>query len=670
MFYRTLFAGACVLTLAVVQPSAQQPPADPAGGPPPQSPTFRGRIDAVSVDAIVTDKQGRPVTDLKAEDFEISENKKPQAIQSFKFIKVDDTAQVESSFIHDISSLDEQQRETARDDVRVVVIFLDDYHVRVGNSLAIKQELANFVSQLTSHDLVALMWPLSPVTGITFSRNHDVTASQIMSFVGRKFNYAPQNEYESRYADYPPEQLEILRRQIVVSALEGLAKYLGTLRDGKKQILYVSEGLTGTLPPGTVTTGQPFRTAVAPKTESQRFFDQADVLSEMQRIFVAAARGNTSIYTLDPRGLAVSEFQINDNVSQENDRLTLNEAQDSLRILASNTDGRAIVNRNQPIPELKKMLSDTSAYYLLGYTSTEAPRDGKFHEIQVRVKRKDVEVRARKGYWAYNAEDVARASAPVGEGPTAAVESALGGLVTSREHSVRVWVGSQRGSAGKASVTLAWEPSVPGGAPGCCAGGRGADTERVDHITLTATSVQGDVLFRGPVSRDPQATTPMGHISFAAPPGTVRLQISAEDARGQRLDHDDRSVVVPDFTDVGPMITTPVVFRARTVRDVQQIRASSSPLPAVSREFSRTERLLMRFEAYGPGGTVPKISMRLLNSLGKPMAALPDPVRLPDGVFESEVGLGPLAPGAYLIEINAESGSDKIQELLAIRITG
>jgi hypothetical protein len=129
-------------------------------------------------------------------------------------------------------------------------------------------------------------------------------------------------------------------------------------------------------------------------------------------------------------------------------------------------------------------------------------------------------------------------------------------------------------------------------------------------------------------------------------------------------------VEVPDFTNVGPLITTPVVFRARTARDVQQIRASAAPLPAVSREFSRTERLLVRFEAYGPGGSTPKVSLRLLNSLGKSMAAFPDPARLPDGMFESELGLGPLAPGEYLIEITAESASDKTQSLLAFRITG
>src|SRR5438067_2091504 len=81
-----------------------------------QTPTFRGGIDAVTVDAIVTDKQGKPVTDLTADDFEIVENKKPQAIQTFKLIKIDEAAQNESSYVHDITSLEEQQRETARDD--------------------------------------------------------------------------------------------------------------------------------------------------------------------------------------------------------------------------------------------------------------------------------------------------------------------------------------------------------------------------------------------------------------------------------------------------------------------------------------------------------------------------------------------------------------------------
>ena len=73
---------------------------------------------------------------------------------------------------------------------------------------------------------------------------------------------------------------------------------------------------------------------------------------------------------------------------------------DTLRALAEKTDGRAIVNRNDLDVGMKQIMRDSSAYYLIGYNSSQAPTDGKFHEIKVRVKRPGVQVRARKGYWA------------------------------------------------------------------------------------------------------------------------------------------------------------------------------------------------------------------------------------------------------------------------------
>ena len=73
---------------------------------------------------------------------------------------------------------------------------------------------------------------------------------------------------------------------------------------------------------------------------------------------------------------------------------------DTLRVLADQTDGRAIVNRNDLAVGMKQIMRDSSAYYLIGYNSSQAPVDGKFHEINVRVKRPGVEVRSRKGYWA------------------------------------------------------------------------------------------------------------------------------------------------------------------------------------------------------------------------------------------------------------------------------
>ena len=75
----------------------------------------------------------------------------------------------------------------------------------------------------------------------------------------------------------------------------------------------------------------------------------------------------------------------------------LNASIDTLRELAENTDGRAIVNRNDLAAGMKQIIRDSSAYYLVGYNSTQAPTDGKFHEIKVRVKRPGVQVRASQG---------------------------------------------------------------------------------------------------------------------------------------------------------------------------------------------------------------------------------------------------------------------------------
>ena len=111
------------------------------------------------------------------------------------------------------------------------------------------------------------------------------------------------------------------------------------------------------------------------------------------------------------------EYDINQGVGLQTDRTNLNQSIDSLRVLADNTDGRAIVNRNDLAAGMKQIMRDASGYYLLGYTSTAAPTDGKFHTIDVRVKRPGVEVRSRKGYWAYTAEDAARAATPPKAGP-------------------------------------------------------------------------------------------------------------------------------------------------------------------------------------------------------------------------------------------------------------
>ena len=661
--------------LVALAVAAQTPPQTPPAQQP-QTPAFRTRIDSVSVDVVVSDKDGKPVTDLTQDDFEVRESNKPQTIDTFKLITLNDAVNLDPTTIREIHSLEDQARETARPDVRLFAIFLDDYHVRRGNSLRIREQLARFTDNLGPRDLVAIMYPLTPISAITFTQSPASTALALRNFEGRKYDYTPKNAYEERLAYQPPAVIERYRNDQTIVALRSLCTYLGTLRDGRKTVLFVSEGMSGTLPSGASTKGSVPLPGTGPQfgaprgasnlEDSVAAFNNIDLLNEMQDVFAAAARGNTSVYTLDPRGLATSEFDMADTVASETDRRTLNESIDSLRILADQTDGRPIVGTNSPALGLKQMVQDSSTYYLLSYTSSLAPRDGKFHEIKVSVKRKGLEVRARKGYWAYSAEDVARANgkaAAAANGPPPEIEEALTAIADRPPgRAVQLWLGAERGPTEKARVTFAWE------ALAAAAAADPADV--VDHVTVTANSIYGDLLFKGPVPRDPQALRPSGRVTFDAPAGAVQVSVIAENAKGMRLDRDETTLEVPDFTSAGPLITTPIVFRGRTARDMQQVRANAAPVPAATRIFSRTERLLVRFQAYGPGGTTPTITMRLLNSLGKVMAPLPAPTKLDNGGFESEIGLGALQPSDYLIEIVADTGGTSTKALIAIRITG
>src|SRR5690349_17989876 len=129
------------------QPQGQQPPAQtpPAADKDQQpTPTFRTGINYVRVDAIVTDKKGDMVLDLKQDDFDVTEDNKPQTIDSFKLIQVTGKP-AEGETPREIRSEYVLETEAQRDDVRLFVIFLDDYHVRLGNSMVVRQPLIRFL---------------------------------------------------------------------------------------------------------------------------------------------------------------------------------------------------------------------------------------------------------------------------------------------------------------------------------------------------------------------------------------------------------------------------------------------------------------------------------------------------------------------------------------------
>jgi len=211
-------------------------------------------------------------------------------------------------------------------------------------------------------------------------------------------------------------------------------------------------------------------------------------------------------------------------------------------------------------------------------------------------------------------------------------------------------------------VTLVWEAAAASLVT--------SPEDRVEQVTATIT-VGNATVFRGAIPRDPAAFRAAGRVTFAAPAGPIRIRLASENARGQKLDTEDVTGLVPDFSGTGPTITAPVVFRARTARDVAVLKATpDAGMPSATRVFSRTERLLLRFDAYGPADTRPEVSMRVLNRAGTPLASLPAPAATGAHTFESEIGLANFQQGDYLIEITAVTSTDKTIRLLGVRVSG
>ena len=671
---RPLLLVVALAMLAVPPAAQQQQPPPPAPERPAGQQPIRSGINFVRVDVIVSDKRGNPVLDLAQSEFQVVEDGKPQAIETFSVVKIDETTQFDTPPTA-IRSKSDEEREAARPDVRLFIILFDDYHVRRGNDMAVRKPLIDFVqNQLGPADMVAVMYPLTPVDDIHFSRNRDGLISAIESFEGRKHDYRPRNMFEEQYANYPAQTVERVRNQVTMSALKAASVRLGGLREGRKSIIFVSEGFIAMLPasmadpnasmPGV---GNPNRgNANAPRPNDRQSFQAGnDLLSEMQEVFRILNRENTSIYAVDPRGLAVFAYDVNQAVGLEQDRDALRASLDTLHVLANNTDGRAIVNRNDLAVGMKQIIRDSSGYYLLGYTSNPPHNDGKFHPIKVNVTRKGVEVRARKGYWALSTEDVARintvASRPE---PPKALTAALNAIAEpARGRPARFWIGTTRGETGTTRVTFVWEPVTP--LPGA------RPEAAVSRVSLTAVAPDGRPLFRGRIPDAAAAPAPGGSVeggmaSFDVPPGPLQLRISVEGAKGEVLDSASRELTVPDFTSVQVSFGTPRFYRARTIRDMQVLKEKPSAAPTADREFSRTERVMVRVDAYAPGGVQPTVTARLLNRSGSPMADVP--VAMSGATASVELTLANLAAAEYILELTAKTESGSVQELLAFKV--
>ena len=474
----------------------------------------------IRLDAIVTDRKDRPIRDLSASDFEIRDNGEPRPI---------DSATLESG------------REG-----RLIAIFLDDYHVQPGeNTARARAALTQFVdSELRPNDLVAVMKPLDSLKAIQVTQDRGALRSAIDAFEGRKGDYAPRTPFEESFMSRAPASADASRAQVVSSALQALALRIGGMREGRKTVVLVSEGFTPALPRG-----------------SDR------LTGSLRAVVYAANRYGVAIYPIDPREAA--------------DTSDAGRATSSLQTLADETGGEATINRTDLMTGMKQAARDLDDYYELTYRAAGAG-DGKFHQVDVRVKRPDALIRMRSGYWSASPEMLRLAAGPAPRVMTFATRPPHASTL------IRQWIGTSRGPDALTSVVVTWEPGV---AP--------PRNQQIGSVTLKATTDEGTVLFEGPV---------MPRAAFDAPPGHIQLETTIRGLDGKTLDSDYRGMDVPNLRTARPTIATPAIVRTRSARAFAAASRSADAAPAAAREFSRTERLLLRVPIYGPDDTMPTVT--------------------------------------------------------------
>jgi hypothetical protein len=484
---------------------------------------------------------------------------------------------------------------------------------------------------------------------------------------------------------------------VSLSAVKALVVHMGSLKEGRKALILVSEGYTNLIPPqmrnadatmpglGNPAYGNANAGVNDPLEDRAQWLAGLDMDSDLRDVYDTANKNNVAIYAVDPRGLPAFEFDINEGggIGIQTDATYLRSTMDTLRVLAENTDGRAIVNRNDLSVGMKQITRDQSAYYLIGYNSSQAPSDGRFHEIKVRVKRPGVQVRARKGYWALNAEQTARALAPPKAAVPKPVEAAIASAVArpSRASVVRTWIGTSRGENGKTRVTFVWEPLPK--APGERPDGR-AEPSRV---SLMALGNDGSLVFRGRVpdvavaSTSPATSVAAANASgsaargpqrvvFDAVPGKVQLRVSVEGSSSEVLDSETRELTIPDLNKPQPTLGTPSVLRARTLPELNKLKADPEAIPTAAREFSRTDRIVVRVPTYGAAGDVPPLKVHILNRAGNAMNELQASAAPKPGEQQIELSVAALPPGEYVLEIKTGDQDGDAKELVGFRITG
>lgn len=397
------------------------PPTTPATQPqqPESDEVVRINTNLVQVDAVVTDKSGKMVTDLKPEEVEIFEDGRQQKITHFSY----NVAQTPATISNTTSSPKNTNtpplppsKLKPEDIRRTIALVVDDLGLSFESTYYVRRALKKFVDeQMQPGDLVAIIRTSGGAGALqqftSDKRQLYAVIDRVKFFLGGRAGVsafepieAPTEGDQGAEVDAANEELNQFRSDLFSIGTLGAVTYVVRgLRElpGRKSVLLISDG---------------FR--IHDREDPSRTYS---TIRKLQRLIDEAGRSSVVIYTMNATGLQTLGFSAADNMSGRSveemmgalnkRRDTAFDTQEGMEYLAAETGGMAIKNTNDLSGGIRRVLEDQSGYYLIGYRPSESTFETKagrrsFHHLKLKVKRAGkFNVRMRQGFLGVSDEE-------------------------------------------------------------------------------------------------------------------------------------------------------------------------------------------------------------------------------------------------------------------------
>lgn len=617
---------------------AQQPAASPSPAPPPAAdaatPTFSAGVEVVTVDAVVTDKKNGTISGITRDEFTILEDGVPQEITSFENVLVAPATEepARKPAISDNTAAEERTG-------RSFVIVFDDVHLTLYQAHRAKLAIGQFLKTgVREGDRVTLV---ATGGGAWWSTRMEAGREDIVSLLKRlEGRLIPDNSPE-RMSDSEALRIHIYRDQQVEERVARRFDSFGS--NGRTQAAQGNDALSGN-PFVQSRAADVYYQAASRNRITLQVLDRVLLslaatrgrkslilvsqgfiydpqLDEFKDVVQTARRSNVAMYFVDTRGLGGMPSYMNAEFGPAIDSQDVSAAfGDELdqsagsEMLASDSGGFSVKNTNDLSKGFLRIADETKSYYLVGYRPTNVKQDGKFRKIEVKVARKDVRVRARKGYFAPldAASQAAQKKKPEAPGDPD-IQAALDSPYEEKAIPLRMsaWIFDET-LLGKANTIVATDVDIRDFAF------KEADGRFLDaaEFLLVVAHLETGEFFRFdqkidmkllPATRERIEKSWMPIIrDFELAPGSYQAKIVVRDGNSRRL-----GTVVHEFTvpDLAKLRASSVILSDA----LQPDKPGEKPRPTmvVRRTFAPGAMLYAQFEVYGAqrakGSGMPKV---------------------------------------------------------------